>query len=49
MLARTIAGLLEDDEARDRLRAGALAGADHFSWPSIAERAESIYRHAAGA
>ena len=28
MLARTIAGLLEDDEARDRLRAGALAGAD---------------------
>ena len=44
VLARTLEGILEDDEARDRLRAGALAGAEYFSWPSIGERAESIYQ-----
>jgi glycosyltransferase involved in cell wall biosynthesis len=47
-LAATIEGLLDDDLARGRLVEGALAAAPLFSWPSIAARAESIYRRACG-
>jgi glycogen synthase len=45
-LARTVQRLLDDEEARTRLREGARTAARHFAWPRIAEAALSIYAEA---
>jgi glycosyltransferase involved in cell wall biosynthesis len=45
-LARTLQRLLDDEDARQRLREGARTAARHFAWPRIAEAALSIYREA---
>jgi glycosyltransferase involved in cell wall biosynthesis len=47
-LAAALAGLLDDDSARETLEAGAAAAAELLSWPVIAEKASEIYALAAG-
>ena len=46
VLASTVASLLDDPEAIERLRGGALHAAQLFAWPRIAETAVEIYREA---
>ena len=45
-LAGTVRCLLDDEDARARLRQGASVAARHFAWPRIAEAALSIYGEA---
>jgi len=45
-LARTLQQLLDDEDARVRLREGASVAGRHFAWPRIAEAALSVYGEA---
>lgn len=45
-LAKRVCALLASDDERARLRAGALALADQFSWPAIARRTRALYAQA---
>jgi glycosyltransferase involved in cell wall biosynthesis len=45
-LADTLARLIDDDDERARLAAGARRAADLFAWPRIAETALDLYRRA---
>lgn len=42
-LAKRVCALLASDDERTRLRAGALALAEQFSWPAIARRTRALY------
>lgn len=42
-LAKRVSALLASDDERARLRAGALALAEQFSWPAIARRTRALY------
>ncbi len=45
-LADTLARLIDDDDERARLAAGARRAADFFAWPRIAETALELYKRA---
>jgi glycosyltransferase involved in cell wall biosynthesis len=45
-LARAIVGLADDPERRAALAVHGRAAAQQFTWPSIAERTEDVYRQA---
>jgi glycosyltransferase involved in cell wall biosynthesis len=45
-LARTLQRLVDDEDARARLREGARTAARHFAWPRIAEAALAMYAEA---
>jgi glycosyltransferase involved in cell wall biosynthesis len=45
-LARALQRLIDDDDARARLREGARTAARHFAWPRIAEAALATYAEA---
>jgi len=45
-LARAVQQLIDDEDARARLREGAQTAAQHFAWPRIAEAALGIYGEA---
>jgi glycogen(starch) synthase len=45
-LAHALQRLLDDEDARTRLREGARTAARHFAWPRIAEAALAIYAEA---
>jgi glycosyltransferase involved in cell wall biosynthesis len=42
-LAKRVCALLASDDEQMRLRAGALALAEQFSWPAIAQRTRALY------
>ena len=42
-LAKRVCALLASDDERARLRAGAMALAEQFSWPAIAQRTRALY------